>query len=335
MLLLYKQTVLLHMNNISFTTDQFGSLFPNFICLDEKGVVESCGNNITQLCGSIIDRHFLDVFNCIRSPEEIRALDKGSIPLDEMIIIHSVVNDLLYFKGRFERILHTGKLMFFGAPCYITKIDEINIQLKLLNNQNEYKLPQNEINTSIIYQDSIANIIQHFDKVEKEKIAFNDLIPPGGIREPVADDDYAITISDAHGKVLWCNPKFLEFTGYSFEEVKGKRPREVMYGKKSVFIDKAFVDKNVQKGKPFYFENIGYTKSGREYWFGVTVQPIFNKENEIIGRFHFLKDISNIKQKEQKNEENENLLKLSLEAAVAGSWSYDLITGEFQIYSEK
>jgi len=310
------------MSDLSFSSEQFGFLFPYFICLDDKDRIDTYGSSLAQLCAITKGGKFSNYFDIIQNPKHGNEVAPASIPVSDMVIIHSVDSPLVYLKGKFEKIYNTGNHIFIGTPCYITREEEIKLQFSLINDPYKDKLIYRNINTDAEHFESLASAIQFFENVEtarKEIDSANE------------GDEYAITISSEDGKIQWCNSNFLELSGQSFEDVKGKRPRDVVYGKRSVYVDRDYVDQNVKKGKPFYFENIGYHKSGREFWFGLTVYPVFNFKNEIIGRIHFIQDISLVKLKELKQEEDENLLKLSLQAAKAGVWSYDVISGDFFI----
>lgn len=152
--------------------------------------------------------------------------------------------------------------------------------------------------------------------------------------EIILDSTASVTLSNEQGNVMWCNDNFQKLTGRDKGEIIGIRPRQSMYGKKSVFIDTKFVDANVNERKPFYFENIGYNKKGDEYWFSAIVYPVINMNHDIVGRIHVMRDITSIKIKELNAEENENILKLALEATNAGVWTLNLKTGQISV-SEK
>ena len=311
------------MKELSFTIDQFGSLFPYFIATDENGIVESFGNYIPHLCSLVADAHFSDFFDIIRRSDRNEQTSDDALPLNEMVIIHYRNSPVIYFKGKFEKLVNINKIIFFGSPCYITGTEEIEHQFSLFKDNYEQKLfdYNSGVNQRIVHFDDLSGVIRFFENKENSR-TLNDITND--------DEQFAITISDSDGKIEWCNSNFKVLTGKSLAEVLGKRPRDIIYGKRSVLIDSNFVDINVQKGKPFYFENIGYKKSGKEFWFGVTVYPVFNKSGGIIGRIHFIKDISFTKYQEQELQEKEILLNLSLETSGLGAWSYDTITGDFQ-----
>lgn len=138
------------------------------------------------------------------------------------------------------------------------------------------------------------------------------------------NSNFALTVSDSDGKVLWNNENFASLTGYSHHEIMGKRVRDAMYGKKSIRIDKNYVDENIKSGLPFYFENIGYKKSGTEYWFGVVVFPIYNTKMELFGRLHCILDITEKKLMLLSAMKNETVINLAIENIDTIFWSFDV-----------
>ena len=138
-----------------------------------------------------------------------------------------------------------------------------------------------------------------------------------------------LVISDANGKIQWANHHFFDTTGYCLDEVKGKRLREVLFGNGSAFIEQNYVDKRILEGKPFSFETVAYRKNRSPYWFRATVHPIFNNEQDITGRFALLEDITDIREREQENIENQQLWKFASQMSGYAIWSYDFKANKF------
>jgi PAS domain S-box-containing protein len=149
--------------------------------------------------------------------------------------------------------------------------------------------------------------------------------------EIVIDKSDSVTMSDINGNVIWCNNAFVQLTGYPYNEIIGKRPRDSMYGKASVYVDRSFVDRNVEKRKPFYFENIAYDAKGKEYWFSAKVYPVISVDDKIIGRVHIMRDITSLKVSELDVEVNENLLKIAIDTSNAGVWVFNIHSSQIDI----
>ncbi len=308
------------MGDFSFSSEQFGALFPYYICIDQYGIITSFGNSIPDTCGIVNGMEFSDAFSYNKENKGRTGLD--GVQMNQEAIIQSFNDPTFCFKGRFEQMNSPKQFVFIGNPYLMgakeKKSDLQSVQFVSLLNKLHSVFKQNgihKINWQKLSEDLIKS--KYIDDVEM----INEL--------------YGITVSDnVNGQAFWCNVKFEELSGRSFEEVIGKRPRSSIYGKTSVYIDSNYVDTMVKKGIPFYFENIGTSKLGREFWFGAIVQPVYNTDNEIVGRLHIIKDITTRKVKELEIEENENLLKLAVEAAKAGLWAYDILTKDFKVTEE-
>lgn len=141
----------------------------------------------------------------------------------------------------------------------------------------------------------------------------------------------ALTLSDVNGCVLWANSDFEIMTGRTFDQAIGQRPRHSMYGSHSVYVDPGYVDSNVAKAEPFYFENIAYHISDKQYWFGATVYPLLNRHNKVIGRVHIMNDITERKLKELDLEKSDSILKLALDTEGIGAWTVNTLNNNFVI----
>jgi PAS domain S-box-containing protein len=92
-----------------------------------------------------------------------------------------------------------------------------------------------------------------------------------------------VRVCDAQGRITWVNAAFVELTGYSFEEVKGKTISNFLYGPDTDNAQIALIANKILNGEGFKdFEILYYNKSRESFWVSVEIQPIRNGENEII-----------------------------------------------------
>ncbi len=98
----------------------------------------------------------------------------------------------------------------------------------------------------------------------------------------VADEtDNSVIISDASGRAQYANPGFTRLTGYSLEEVMGKRPGELLQGPHT---DKEAVNRiraKLSAKEPFYEEILNYTKDGTPYWISLSINPVFDAQGRL------------------------------------------------------
>lgn len=99
------------------------------------------------------------------------------------------------------------------------------------------------------------------------------------------DDDFIVSKTDSVGKLTYCNPIFIEFSGYTEPELLGQQHNIVRHPDmpRAVF---ALLWQTIKNGEEFmgYVKNL--SKDGSFYWVFATVTPSFKTNSkEIIGFF--------------------------------------------------
>lgn len=113
----------------------------------------------------------------------------------------------------------------------------------------------------------------------------------------------AVVISDNQGRLEWANHSFFEMTGYSIQEMLGKKPGAILQGPETDPETIAYLKDRIKKGLPFNCELINYSKSGQKYWTSIQGQALYNKDNEIVKYFAIEEDITNKKLLENQREQ--------------------------------
>jgi PAS domain S-box-containing protein len=90
-----------------------------------------------------------------------------------------------------------------------------------------------------------------------------------------------VIISDAEGRVEWVNEAFTKISGYSAEEMMGKKPGAVLQGPGTNPETNALMRQALNEKKPFSGEILNYHKSGEPYWLSLNINPIFNSRGEL------------------------------------------------------
>lgn len=105
----------------------------------------------------------------------------------------------------------------------------------------------------------------------------------------------SVIICDDQGKIEWVNNSFSSMSGYSFEEVIGKKPGHFLQGKDSNLEQIHYLRTQLQNGLPFKCELINYRKSGEKYWVKIQGQALYSKEGKILKYFAIEEDITSHK----------------------------------------
>jgi len=113
----------------------------------------------------------------------------------------------------------------------------------------------------------------------------------------------AVIISDVEGRIEWVNSSFEKMSGYSKEELVGKKPGYLLQGQETSPETVEYLRSQISKGQPFACEIINYSKSGDKYWVKIQGQALYNKKGEIVRYFAIEENISNKKLLENQREE--------------------------------
>lgn len=118
-----------------------------------------------------------------------------------------------------------------------------------------------------------------------------------------------IIITDVNGLIEWVNPAFIDFTEYTLEEVKGKKPGSFLQGPESNKEVIARISQALKEKKYFSEEIINYSKSGKKYWLKIDCNPIYDDHNRHVGFIAIESEITERKLKEAKIEKQNEILR--------------------------
>ncbi|WP_373036595.1 EAL domain-containing protein [Sulfurimonas sp.] len=116
-------------------------------------------------------------------------------------------------------------------------------------------------------------------------------------KNKIIDENIFMTVSDLSGKIVEISQAYLNFTGYTRDEVIGQNH--------SIFRDEGAnpeIIKNLWEtilaDKEWFGELKNNKYSGEEYWISSTISPLYNIKNKKIGYTAIVEDITNTKRLE-------------------------------------
>jgi len=118
----------------------------------------------------------------------------------------------------------------------------------------------------------------------------------------------AVIITDVDGKTEWVNTSFIDMTGYTLDELVGKKPGELLQGPETDPKTVNYLRSQIKNGLPFSCEIINYTKSNEKYWVRLQGQALHNIYGDVIKYFAVEEDITFEKEFNQQLVESENRL---------------------------
>jgi PAS domain S-box-containing protein len=101
-----------------------------------------------------------------------------------------------------------------------------------------------------------------------------------------------VIISDSFGKVEWINDAFSEITGYTLEEVKGKKPKEFLQSEQSDPQVLLLLKEALQKKKPIEVSIKNITKDKRVYINQLEIIPVFDEFGNHTNFIALQKDVT-------------------------------------------
>jgi len=100
-----------------------------------------------------------------------------------------------------------------------------------------------------------------------------------------------IIVTDAEGKIVYANPKFVETTGYSIDEAIGQNPRLLKSGETST-AEYRDLWKSITAGKEWRGTFHNRRKDGSLYWERASISPVFDSDGKVANFMAVKEDIS-------------------------------------------
>lgn len=133
----------------------------------------------------------------------------------------------------------------------------------------------------------------------------------------------SVIITDANGEIEYVNSGFTQLTGFTIDDVRGKKPGQILQGKHTSAETIARIRKNLNERVAFYDEILNYDASGEAYWISLAINPVFNSDGLLT---HFVSIQANITDTKLRSIENDIRLKAIASSNAVIEWSK---TGHF------
>ena len=134
------------------------------------------------------------------------------------------------------------------------------------------------------------------------------------------ETDNSIVITNRDGFIQYVNQGFTKLTGYSLDEVVGKKPGDFLQGPATDMDTVGQIRDGLRNNRPIYNEILNYGKTGEHYWISLAINPIFNAAGEVE---QFISIQANITQTKELSLESEKRFEaISVTNAVA-EWETD------------
>lgn len=90
----------------------------------------------------------------------------------------------------------------------------------------------------------------------------------------------SVIITDEYGLTTWVNPAFTRNTGYSFDEVHGKKPGELLQGPETSLDAIEYMRQSISNRTDCQLELINYKKNKEKFWVNISIAALENSSGE-------------------------------------------------------
>ena len=305
---------------VLFNEHQLNKLFPFYFLLDSSCKIVAVGQSLEQLVHISTGDCFCDHFEFTTEQNQSVKFEHLLTLTNSNIVFRCIRNTGICLTGELTYLEQDQKIIFIGSPIINTESFTQNNLSTSPATTSPYPLTDNDFGIETAREESEKYLSPNINTNRISKVA--------------EDNVNGIVITDKDGAIQWVNRAFENLSGYTLEEIKGLRPRKILYGPESVHIPIDYVDQMILLRKPFSFDNVGYRKNGETYWFRTIVHPIIDENNEVTGRFSTLEDITDIKTQEIELRESRKLWQTAFESAGHGIWTYDIPKQEIKITNQ-
>ena len=202
--------------------------------------------------------------------------------------------------GNQSALLHReserGLTTTLGIPLHVREV--LTATLVLISDQDNYAgLDIESLNPLLI---TITQLLEAEQNQRRHRAAQRELAKLSRVARGTTN---GVIITDSAGRIEWLNEGFTRISGYTIEEVRGKKPGQLLQGKDSDPQTLRTMNNAITEQRSFEVELINYHKSGRPYWIHINCDPLFTDDGELQGFMAIESDVTERKHLEQIKEQ--------------------------------
>jgi|GEM_PF-1832875 len=316
---------------IGLPPEQFAAAFPFHFALDLQLRFLQAGATLRRICPDVQPGVPLaQVFNAFRPHGEI-SLEWVQQNITQFFLLEHRAAKVL-FRGQFMMLPEQAIILFLGSP-WLTDSSEITA---LGLNLEEFAIHDPAADLLQVFQASkiaLEDSKKLADKLTAQRAELRTANERLRLQEAetrklaiIAErTDNAVLLTDAVGQAVWVNAGFTRLTGYTLEEVVGKKPGSLLQGPATDPATVQYMHQQLAKGEGFKVQIVNYTKAGHPYWLASEVQPIRDETGTIVNFMAIQSDIS-----ERIHSENQLLETSRLQRAMLAGAGYAIVATDPQ-----
>lgn len=307
--------------------------------VDEEGFVlgSLCISDTVPRQLTLAERDILvtlarEVMMHIRLKRNKQALREENLRLEEMLQIsslspeiHSVLaanGEVLYINDAVTPLLgytaEEAKKLTFWDVCFIEDCERVknSIETGLRNKQKQFDLEFRVVGKGGSIRWFSWSMVTRNRRwytygrdITEDKKVQNELLKLSFVASKINN---AIVINDANNQVTWINDAFEKITGFTLEDIKGKRLGDLISGPETDMEVIRIAREQAKENQSFTIDLLGYRKDKKPIWVSIYNTVILNHDGNDDIEVEIIIDISEKKQAEKEMlEAKEQALQLS------------------------
>lgn len=271
--------------------------FPFVLACDQNMRIVRIGSSLSRVApdvmiGSSLDRIFeLEWPRGLLNPEWLRS-HRGML----LLIKHTVTG--MRMRGQIMHLETDGLDVFLGSP-WLDSSDELNRLGLALSDFAPHDSAQDLLHVTQVHRIANEELRMLNSRLRSSKAQLIEKEAESRKLAMVAERTHnAVILTDRAGLIEWTNEAFERMTGWTLNEVRGKKAGTFLQG---ALTDRQAVREmgcRMDAGEGFHQEVLNYKKDGTTYWVSIEVQPIRNSQGDVTHYMAIKTDISERKRHE-------------------------------------
>lgn len=271
--------------------------FPFVLAWDQNMRIVRLGSSLARVApdiiiGSSLDRIFeLEWPRGLLNPEWLRS------HRSMLLLIKHVVTGMR-MRGQIMHLQTDGLDVFLGSP-WLDSSDELNRLGLALSDFAPHDSAQDLLHVTQVHRIANEELRVLNSRLKSSKAQLIEKEAESRKLAMVAERTHnAVILTDRAGLIEWTNEAFERMTGWTLNEVRGKKAGTFLQG---TLTDRQAVREmgcRMDAGEGFHQEVLNYKKDGTTYWVSIEVQPIKDSLGDVTHYMAIKTDVSERKRHE-------------------------------------
>lgn len=283
----------------NFNVDEFNSIFPFYILIDEELKIKSIGKSLAKLLPKeFIGSSFVDLFEFQRPHFDELNIQNINQTFNQLVIFNPKIDTSISLRGQIN--LYNNNYLFVGTPWFSSIQDVVEKKLTLHDFAFHDPLLDllHVLKNQEIHNEELKELLQTLNN--QRKLLKKDKEELNKLSVVASANNNGVVFTKPDGTIYWCNDAYENLTGYSKEEIYGKTPVEIGRLPESSIDEIRKMVVAFGNNEPFDVEILHKTKSGKTFWSRTKGQPIKDANGTTIQYFAMVDDVSKEKIKEER-----------------------------------